>query len=82
MRGAPELSLGFLVNNNSAGGIGPAIQGTLILIGFTSLFGIPIGILSGIYLANLGTTNTHPYGQSTMSSQSFLQSWLESPLTA
>ena len=54
VRGAPQLSIGFLVNNNSAGGIGPAIQGTLILIGLTSLFGIPVGILSGIYLAEFG----------------------------
>ena len=53
-RGAPQLSLDFLINNNSDGGIGPAIQGTLILIGLTSLIGIPIGILSGVYLAEFG----------------------------
>ena len=54
MRGAPVLSLGFLLNNNSSGGIGPAIQGTLILIGLTSVIGIPVGILSGVYLAEFG----------------------------
>ncbi len=58
-RGAPELSLDFLtqppgVIGQTAGGIGPAIQGTLILIGLTSLIGIPIGIMSGIYLAEFG----------------------------
>jgi phosphate transport system permease protein len=58
-RGAPQLSLEFItqpsgVFGQSAGGIGPAIQGTLILIGLTSLIGIPIGIMSGIYLAEYG----------------------------
>jgi len=58
-KGAPELSLAFItqppgVIGQSAGGIGPAIQGTLILIGLTSLIGIPIGIMSGIYLAEYG----------------------------
>lgn len=50
-RGAPQLSLHFLTANGLEGGIGPAIQGTLILIGLTSLIGIPLGVMSGIYLA-------------------------------
>ena len=53
-RGAPFLSLQFLTNDALHGGIGPAIQGTLILIGLTSLIGIPVGILSGVYLAEFG----------------------------
>ncbi|MGB9913966.1 MAG: phosphate ABC transporter permease PstA [Candidatus Bathyarchaeales archaeon] len=53
-RGAPQLSLHFLTDNGLEGGIGPAIQGTLILIGLTSLIGVPIGIMSGIYLAEFG----------------------------
>lgn len=36
------------------GGIGPAIQGTLIVIGLSSLIGVPIGVLSGIYLSEFG----------------------------
>ncbi|MDR2708335.1 MAG: phosphate ABC transporter permease PstA [Nitrososphaerota archaeon] len=52
--GAPQLSLTFLTGTNANGGIGPAIQGTLILIGLTSAIGIPIGILSGIYLSEFG----------------------------
>lgn len=36
------------------GGIGPAIQGTLIIIGLASLMGVPIGVMSGIFLAELG----------------------------
>jgi phosphate transport system permease protein len=54
VRGAPRLSLNFLIQINSSVGIGPAIQGTLILIGLTSLIGIPVGILSGVYLAEFG----------------------------
>jgi phosphate transport system permease protein len=54
VRGAPQLSFQFLTNNGLEGGIGPAIQGTLILIGLTSLIGIPTGILSGVYLAEYG----------------------------
>lgn len=38
----------------SAGGIGPAIQGTLILVGLTCLIGVPLGLLAGIYLAEFG----------------------------
>jgi phosphate transport system permease protein len=54
LRGAPQLSLQFLTRNGLEGGIGPAIQGTLILIGLTSLIGIPTGLLSGVYLAEYG----------------------------
>ncbi len=59
VRGAPQLSIQFItqpvgVIGQSAGGIGPAIQGTLILIGLTSLMGIPLGIMSGIYLSEYG----------------------------
>ena len=53
-RGAPQLSLQFFTANGLQGGIGPAIQGTLILIGLTCLIGIPLGILSGVYLAEFG----------------------------
>lgn len=53
-RGAPQLSINFLTQRDAYGGIGQAIQGTLILIGLTSLIGIPIGVLSGVYLAEYG----------------------------
>jgi phosphate transport system permease protein len=53
-RGAPQLSINFLIQRDADGGIGPAIQGTLILIGLTSLIGIPVGVLSGVYLAEYG----------------------------
>jgi phosphate transport system permease protein len=54
VRGAPVINLHFLTANVLQGGIGPSIQGTLIMIGLTSLFGIPIGILSGVYLSEYG----------------------------
>jgi phosphate transport system permease protein len=59
VRGASQLSIQFItqpagVIGLSAGGIGPAIQGTLILIFLTSLMGIPLGVMSGIYLAEYG----------------------------
>jgi phosphate transport system permease protein len=57
-RGAPQLSINFLTQKNADGGIGPAIQGTLILIGLTSVIGIPVGVLSGVYLAEFGN-NKH-----------------------
>ncbi|MCL2642426.1 MAG: phosphate ABC transporter permease PstA [Candidatus Bathyarchaeota archaeon] len=61
IRGAPQLSLTFLTATTSRGGIGPAIQGTLILIGLTSILGIPIGVLSGVYLSEFGNNK---YAQS------------------
>ncbi len=54
VRGASQINLQFLTSNVLQGGIGPSIQGTLIIIGLTSLFGIPVGILSGVYLAEYG----------------------------
>ena len=54
VKGAPVLSINFLTADGMNNGIGPAIQGTLILIGLTSLIGVPIGILSGVYLAEYG----------------------------
>jgi phosphate transport system permease protein len=54
LRGAPQLSINFLTQKDADGGIGPAIQGTLILIGLTSVIGIPVGVMSGVYLAEFG----------------------------
>ena len=54
VRGAPAINWQFLTGNGLRNNIGPAIQGTLILIGLTSAIGIPIGILTGVYLAEYG----------------------------
>jgi phosphate transport system permease protein len=57
IRGAPVINLNFLFADYLHGGIGPAIQGSLILVGLTSLIGIPIGLLTGVYLSEYG--NNH-----------------------
>jgi len=60
LKGAPQLSINFLtqtagvIGSPDAGGIGPAIQGTLILIGLSCLISMPIGVMSGIFLAEHG----------------------------
>lgn len=57
--GISAISLEFLTQvpgaiGSGTGGIGPAIQGTLIIIGMSSLIGVPIGVMSGIFLAEFG----------------------------
>jgi phosphate transport system permease protein len=38
----------------SLGGIGPAIQGTFIMLGLGALIAVPMGLLAGIYVAEYG----------------------------
>jgi phosphate transport system permease protein len=58
--GAAALSWEFLTEEPGAVGsgvppaIGPAIQGTLIIIGLSAMIGVPIGVMSGIYLSEYG----------------------------
>jgi phosphate transport system permease protein len=58
--GAAALSWEFLtqipgaVGSDHPGGIGPAIQGTIVLIGLSSLIGVPIGVMGGIFLSEYG----------------------------
>ena len=59
VRGISVISIEFLTSppgiiGQAGGGIANAIQGTFILIGLSSLIGVPIGILAGIYLAEFG----------------------------
>jgi phosphate transport system permease protein len=54
--GIGAFSLDFLILppgsiGSSDGGIGPAIQGTLMIVGFATLIGAPIGVLVGIFLS-------------------------------
>lgn len=58
-RGLPVISWEFLTSvpgpiGQTGGGIGEAIQGTLILIGLTCLIGVPLGLFAGIYLSEFG----------------------------
>lgn len=43
---------------SSKGGIGPAIQGTLIVVALGSLIAIPVGALAGIYLSEYAKSNS------------------------
>ncbi|KVD35495.1 phosphate ABC transporter permease PstA [Burkholderia ubonensis] len=43
--------------NTAGGGLANAIVGSLLLVGFGTLVGTPIGILAGVYLAEYGRTN-------------------------
>lgn len=49
--------LGIPPERCKTGGIGPAIQGTLIVVGYASLIGIPVGVLTGIYLSEYAGDN-------------------------
>jgi len=56
IRGGIAVNLSFFIEmipplGQPGGGIGPAIQGTMIVVGLASLIGVPIGVFSGIYLA-------------------------------
>jgi phosphate transport system permease protein len=57
--GLPYLNLDLftkpiLANGDPGGGMGPSIQGSLILVGLASLFGVPLGLFVGIYLSEFG----------------------------
>ncbi len=58
--GSAALSIAFLtqipgaVGSEDAGGIGPAIQGTIVLLGMSSLIGVPVGVMGGIFLSEYG----------------------------
>lgn len=60
-RGLPAISWefisGFPTNGLKAGGIYPAILGTVLLTFVTTLFAVPIGIGAAIYLAEYATDN-------------------------
>ncbi len=64
--GASALSVDFLTQTpgsvgSGEGGIGPAIQGTLIVIGLASAIGAPVGILAGIYLSEYAGNSKFAY---------------------
>jgi len=58
-QGASAISISFLTGlprppDIPGGGVSNAIEGTLILIALGSLLGIPVGILSGVYVSEYG----------------------------
>lgn len=59
VRGGPALSLEFLTSppgviGQPGGGISNSIEGTLILVGLACIIGLPLGLLSGVFLAEFG----------------------------
>lgn len=57
--GAPAIDWEFLTSRTKgtgeAGeGIGNAILGTLLLVGYASLIGLPVGLLTGVYVSEYG----------------------------
>lgn len=63
--GISAINIDFLTQppgavGSGAGGIAPAIEGTLILIGLASLIGVPIGVLAGIYLSEFAGIGMFP----------------------
>jgi phosphate transport system permease protein len=60
--GGSAISIQLLIQppgaiGSAIGGIAPAIQGTLIVIGLASLIAVPIGVLTGIYLSEFAPGN-------------------------
>lgn len=63
--GVAALSLEFLVATQGSigsgkGGIGPAIQGTIIVVGLASLIATPVGVLAGMYLSEFAGNGIFP----------------------
>ena len=60
-KGLSSLSVEFFTNlpkpvGEPGGGMANAIVGTLTLIGLACLFGLPVGMIAGVYLAEYGGT--------------------------
>jgi phosphate transport system permease protein len=61
VRGIGGINLAFFTElpkpvGETGGGMGHALVGTLKLVGLAGLFGIPPGVLAGVYLAEFGGT--------------------------
>jgi len=59
-KGASSLDWGFFLKNpvpagQAGGGVANAIVGTVIIVGLAALIGLPIGIGTGLYLAEYGS---------------------------
>ena len=60
VKGLPAMNLNFFTmlpptpEPGAVGGLGNAIQGTLILVGLAVCIGLPFGLLSGVYVSEYG----------------------------
>jgi phosphate transport system permease protein len=64
-KGAPVLSLGFLIHNSSGlagGGIANALIGTAVIVTFAALIALPVGILTALYLTEFASPRSR-FGQ-------------------
>ncbi len=65
MNGIARVSMSFLISPSpipgaSGGGIADALQGSAIVVGLGCLLGVPLGVMSGIYVSEFGSGK---YGQ-------------------
>jgi len=65
LKGASSINLNFLTQptptvGEAGGGVANAIQGTLLAVGLASLIGVPIGLMSGIFLSEYSETKLSP----------------------
>ena len=55
VRGVESINLAFLTHNfnqiGNQGGVANALQGSFIVVGLASVIGIPIGLLSGVFIS-------------------------------
>jgi phosphate transport system permease protein len=59
MRGLPALNVAFFTERpmpygEPGGGVGPALTGSLMILGLSALIGVPVGVGAGIYLSEFG----------------------------
>jgi phosphate transport system permease protein len=59
IRGLPAINLAFFVERplpygEVGGGVAPAILGSLLMLAVASLIGVPVGVVTAIYLAEYG----------------------------
>jgi phosphate transport system permease protein len=64
VKGIPSIGADFFtqlppLENQPGGGLGNAIQGTILLVAFSSAIGIPIGLISGIYTSEYGAASVY-----------------------
>jgi phosphate transport system permease protein len=65
VKGASSINIGFLTQptptvGEAGGGVANTVQGTLIAVGLASLIGVPIGLMSGIFLSEYSEAKLSP----------------------
>ncbi|HEV2138014.1 MAG TPA: phosphate ABC transporter permease PstA [Nitrososphaerales archaeon] len=64
VKGISVINLDFFTQlpplaDAAGGGMGNAIQGTLLLVALSCVIGLPIGLFSGVYVSEYGATNRY-----------------------